>query len=135
MGKTRRKKPKRKYKKKAKGLTQQEKEKINSTLKNKNLKTLSLSSKYHELPSELQKKIELNVKYYLKEEKKNKEEEDADPLLFNARKAHKKVLAAREKQRLARLEFEKARIESQKAREKINARKYISPPSSSDDED
>lgn len=77
MAKSRRKKTRRK-KRKAKGLTQQEKEKINSTLKNRNLKTISLSSKYHELPSELQKKIELEVKSYLQEKKKVKKPTSAD---------------------------------------------------------
>jgi len=69
MAKSKRKKTRRK-KRKARGLTQQEKEKINSTLKNKSLKTLSLSNKYHELPSELQRKIDLSLKPYLQESEK-----------------------------------------------------------------
>jgi predicted mannosyl-3-phosphoglycerate phosphatase (HAD superfamily) len=126
MAKSRRKKTRRK-KRKAKGLTQQEKEKINSTLKNRNLKTISLSSKYHELPSELQKKIELQVKSYLQEKKKKEKQLLLKSPIYvpgqDVLDAEKEAKLAREKAKESREKLEKLKEKLEKLKEKNRLRK------------
>ena len=63
MVKTKRKKAKRKYKRKARGLTQREKEDLNKTLKKSyNPHTLFLSEKFNALPSDIIEQINSNVR-------------------------------------------------------------------------
>tara|TARA_B110000008_G_C16944684_1_gene553923 strand:- start:1387 stop:2088 length:702 start_codon:yes stop_codon:yes gene_type:complete len=64
MVKTKRKKAKRKYKRKARGLTQKQIENLNSTLKKslKSLKTLSLSKNINTLPGDVIEQINSNVR-------------------------------------------------------------------------